>query len=47
MTETKKRKPIVENPVFARANHMPPGILDFEILKQAEKVAGYGRIKVI
>ena len=43
----KKKKPVVAHPVFFRSRDMPNGILDFELLKQAEKVTGYGRIKVI
>jgi len=41
-----KGKPVVTHPLFIKAISLPKDISDYEILIQAEKVAGYGRAKV-
>ena len=39
-------KPVVVHPFFLKASSLPKDISDYELLIQAEKIAGYGRAKV-
>ena len=41
-----KGKPVVVHPLFIKANSISKEVSDYELLIQAEKVAGYGRAKI-
>ena len=41
-----KGKPVVVHPFFLKAGSLPKDVTDYELLIQAEKIAGYGRAKI-